>query len=48
MVFWSDREIKMPRNVVFRLNREINMSRNSKIAEKTHKITMPLKCIALK
>ena len=26
MVFWSDCEIKMPGNVVFRLNREIKMS----------------------
>ena len=24
MVFWSDREIKIPRNVVIRLNHEIN------------------------
>ena len=25
MVFWSDRKIKMPRNVVFTLNRETKM-----------------------
>ena len=24
MAFWSDREIKIPRNVVIRLNHEIN------------------------
>ena len=34
MVSWSDREIKIP-CVVFRLNREIKMPRNSIIVKKT-------------
>ena len=34
MVSWSDREIKIP-YVVFRLNREIKMPRNSIIVKKT-------------
>ena len=31
IVFWSTSEIKIPRNVVFRLDHEIKMPRNSKI-----------------
>ena len=30
IVFWSNREIKMPQNVVFRLHREFEIQRNSK------------------
>ena len=48
MVFWSDSKIKIPHNVVFRLNREIKMPRNSKIVQKNHEIKMPRKFLALK
>ena len=38
----------MLRNVVFRLNREIKMRRNSKIVKKTREIKMPRKFHAVK
>ena len=38
----------MPRNVVFRLNREIKMPQNSKIVPKNREIKMPQKFFALK
>ena len=40
-------EIKMLRNVVFRLNRRIKMSRNSEIVQKNREIKMPRKLLAL-
>ena len=40
-------EIKMLRNVVFRLNRKIKMSRNSEIVQKNREIKMPRKLLAL-
>ena len=33
-VFWSDHKIKMPWNVVFKLNRHIKMPQNSKVVKK--------------
>ena len=53
MVFWSDHEVKMLRDVAFRLNREIKMSQDSKIVQKTEKFKfrknfMPQKTLALK
>ena len=48
-VFWSNREAKMPRNVVFRLNREIIMPRNSKFfLKKPCEIKTPQKFLTLK
>ena len=41
MIFWPGFEIKKPRNIVFKLNRKIKMPRNSKIAQKNHKIKIP-------
>ena len=38
-VFWSKREIKMLRNIVFALNREVKMPRYSNVAQKTVKIS---------
>ena len=40
-------EIKMLRNVVFRLNRKIKMSQNSEIVQKNREIKMPRKLLAL-
>ena len=40
IVFWSIREVKIPRNIVFRLNRGIKMWQNSKIVQ----IIVKLKC----
>ena len=39
MVFWSDHEIKMPRNGVFSLNREIKMLHKLKIVQNIAKIS---------
>ena len=44
MVFCSDREIKMPRKLVFRLKREIKIVRNSKIVQENSEIKMQRKC----
>ena len=47
IAFWSNvKAIKMPRNVVFKVNRDIKMSRNSKIIQKTGEIKMPRKLFA--
>ena len=40
MVFWSDRNIKMPRNVVFRMSRESKIPRNSQITKKSAKLKL--------
>ena len=40
-------EIKMLRNVVFRLNLKIKMSQNSEIVQKNREIKMPRKLLAL-
>ena len=40
MVFWSDRNIKMPRNVVFRMSRESKIPLNSQIAKKSAKLKL--------
>ena len=34
IVFWSNREIKMPRSVVFRPNSKTKMPRNSKVDQR--------------
>ena len=41
ILFSSNREIKMPRNVVFRMNHEIKMPQNSKLVQKNREIKMP-------
>ena len=47
IAFWSNaKAIKMPRNVAFKVNRDIKMSRNSKIIQKTREIKMPRKLFA--
>ena len=48
IIFLSNREIKMPRNIVLRLNREIKIPRNSKIVQKPHEIKIPQKFRAAK
>lgn len=43
ITFWSDCEIKIPRNVVFRLKSEIKMLRNSKIVQEISETKMQQK-----
>ena len=38
ILYWSNHIIKMPRNVVFKLNYEIKMGATSKILPKNHEI----------
>ena len=48
IVFWSNREIKMPRSVVFRLNSKTKMPRNSKVVQRNGEFKMPQKFLVLK
>ena len=52
-VFWSNRQMKMPCDEVFRVNPELKILRNSKIVQKTAKLKcrqtfMPRKFLVLK
>ena len=44
IVFWSNREIKMPQNVVFRPDCGVKIPRNSKIVKKTRENAAKILC----
>ena len=43
MIFWSEREIKMPQYVVFRLKQEIKMHEIQKLSKKPRKTKLTRK-----